>query len=161
MTGKTHLVTAGSLAFALSAALSLPKEATTIAVAMSCIGGLLPDIDHKNSTISKSMTLASFLARGLSSHRGMFHSPALYLLLGGLLRIFVPAYFSMWVVPALFGVGTHLFLDMLNPTGIPLLWPLSKTKTHILRIKTGGWGDKAMCAIMPMIAIVAVVRLGR
>ena len=41
-----------------------------------------------------------------------------------------------WIVVGLFGLSvgilSHLVMDMLNPTGVPLLLPLSKHKFRLL-----------------------------
>lgn len=153
MTGKTHLLAAGAFALAASAYMGTTIEGSVIAVSLSCIGGLLPDIDHKNSTISKNMKVTSFVARSVSTHRGLFHAPLFWATIGTILFFFLPQYFKTWIAPALFGVATHLFLDMLNPTGIPLFWPFSSRKTHIAKIRTGGKFEEVFGAVVVIAAV--------
>lgn len=45
---------------------------------------------------------------------------------------------------AFVGELSHLFLDMLNPSGIPLLWPIIRKRISLLPIQTGGQMDRAI-----------------
>ena len=112
----------------------------------SWFGSILPDIDHPTSTISKKFTLLSIPYRILQfifgkfkstkhfvGHRGITHS---------LFFLFIPIIIGLffvtneWIVVGLFGLSvgilSHLVMDMLNPTGVPLLLPLSKHKFRLL-----------------------------
>lgn len=45
---------------------------------------------------------------------------------------------------AFVGELSHLFLDMLNPSGIPLLWPITRKRISLLPIQTGGKMDRVI-----------------
>lgn len=45
-------------------------------------------------------------------------------------------YWYLWLGLAL-GMASHLLMDALTVSGIPLLWPFTKKKFHILSLKTG------------------------
>ena len=153
MRGRTHLLIAGSAALVASTAMHLSTTAAVAAVTAACVGGLLPDIDHKNSTISKEMKVTSFVARSVSSHRGLFHAPLLWCILGAILYFALPEPYCLLVAPVMLGVASHLLLDILNPTGIPLLWPITKKKMRLARVRTGGKLDKAIGFVAPILAI--------
>lgn len=117
-----------------------------VGIVLLCgLGSLLPDIDHPTSTFSKKFFLLSLPYRILQlifgsfkatkdfvGHRGITHS-ALFALL-----FVVPIFFiqNIWVVLALMsvalGIVSHLIMDMLNPTGVPLLLPFMKKKFRLL-----------------------------
>lgn len=127
-----------------------------IGIILLCgIGSLLPDIDHPTSTFSKKYFLLSIPFRILQlifgnfkatkhfvGHRGITHS-----ILFAIIFI-VPIFFidNIWIVLALLslaiGIISHLLMDMLNPTGVPLLLPFTKKKFRLLPKKiaiTTGW----------------------
>lgn len=117
-----------------------------IGIIMLCgVGSLLPDIDHPTSTFSKKFFLLSLPYRLLQlifgsfkatkdfvGHRGITHS-----LLFALIFV-VPVFFieNMWIILALIsiaiGIVSHLLMDMLNPTGVPLFLPFVKKKFRLL-----------------------------
>jgi inner membrane protein len=157
MTGKTHCICAGAAALAVTVLHDDPVTTSIAIVTAACIGGLLPDIDHKNSKISKEFKAVSLVARTMSSHRGLFHTPILWIALGALGYFMLPQYFMMWIAPALFGVASHLFLDMLNPTGVPLLWPVSSKKWHIATIKTGSKVEKILASACTAAIVIGLI----
>jgi inner membrane protein len=118
----------------------------TIIVLASWFGSILPDIDHPTSTISKKFTLLSIPYRILQfifgkfkstkhfvGHRGITHS-LLFLSIPIIIGLFFVT--NEWIVVGLFGLSvgilSHLVMDMFNPTGVPLLLPLSKHKFRLL-----------------------------
>lgn len=112
------------------------------AVGAGAVGGLIPDIDHPKSKISKTLRPVSTLVSLLCSHRGLFHTPVLYLLLYSLWVWKCPASeYMVWGNCLFAGIFSHILLDCLNPGGIPLLFPLSSKHIHFAKIKTGGKGE--------------------
>ena len=137
MTGKTHL--ACGVATGLAVATFTKAPITTGFMTTVCVsaGALLPDIDKMNSKVGRKALPISAAAQLVCGHRGFFHSPIFYLVLGAISLFLFPGY-NLYTYAFLLGIGTHLFLDMLNPTGIPLLFPITSRKFHLLSIGTGG-----------------------
>lgn len=155
----------------------------------SIIGSLLPDIDHPESKISKNAQILSKGINMVAGHRGVFHSPLLYIIVFSFLYILIGKIpvsdnanfitkimliiicsfygilkekpilllysvfgISLFFIPnsdinvyllllntliGLFtGVASHLLLDMMTVSGIPFLWPISKHKFRLLKLKT-------------------------
>lgn len=120
-------------------------ECATI-VASSWLGSLLPDMDHPTSTMSKKFSLLLIPYRVLQfifgkikctkdfvGHRGITHS---LLFLAIPIAIMLIGTLNPWIETALFGLSigifSHLFMDMLNPMGVPLLLPFTKKKFRLL-----------------------------
>lgn len=142
MMGKTHL--AGGIACGCAAAMAYPTVGTKAAVIiMGAVGGLVPDIDHKNSKLSHKLPVLSWIARLFSGHRGLFHCPMFYAAL----------YILIWLLPiqnllvaaginGLFlGICSHLLLDACTVNGIPLLFPVSQKNIHLLKIRTNSGAE--------------------
>jgi len=165
MVGKTHIV--GGLALASLLSLSLYKtefideenlivqQATLLA--SSGLGALLPDIDHKNSSVSHQAPLVSFFVRLFFTHRGFLHSPLCMLLLTAACYVVAKAVGSeigYWIGEGVvIGYASHLLLDSLNPTGIPLFYPYKK-KFSFGRVKTGGFMENMVILSLLGVAIV-------
>lgn len=138
MMGKTHLL--GGIAAGCAAAMACPDVKTKgIAITAGTIGGFIPDIDHKNSTISKKFPILSWLARLFAGHRGLFHCPIFYGLLAWAAYSFLLPETDLfragfWGVCA--GIASHLFLDACTVRGIPMFFPLSTKNIHLLPIRT-------------------------
>jgi len=146
MTYKTHIlggVLAG-LAVAQSIQINSTMDVATV-VGISTVASLLPDIDIPNSKVGNKMGVISKGINSVFGHRGLFHSPLLYLVIGFLLMNKVP---YMILLGALVGVGSHLFLDMFNSTGIPVLYPLSKSKISVAKIKTRSFGEGVFAVLL-------------
>lgn len=149
MLAKTH-ITGGAVAatlYALAAVSmdSLPEASLGIlgtTIAAGGFGGLIPDIDHPNSKISKKLKPISKIVNLIFSHRGLFHTPILYIIIWGLLTFQIANPYYGFLLNAIFiGIASHLILDALNPTGIPLFFPLENKRRHFANIKTGSWAE--------------------
>jgi membrane-bound metal-dependent hydrolase YbcI (DUF457 family) len=117
------------------------------AIVMAALGALLPDIDAAESKIKNLgaygvtpfAPIAQFVNRTFG-HRGLMHSP------GTLVPVAIlSVVLSFWVgvvpgISLLLGYGSHLAMDALTRSGIPLL-PVSQKRFHLLplhlRIVTG------------------------
>ena len=172
MNGKTHQLvglTGGVLASAFMIQYNIfPPYDCLALLAMSSVGSFLPDIDHTGSTAGKRAPILSYPIHGLSklfsllykkskwnifdklsemfSHRGICHSPLLWIVLFLPMFMFIPPLIVVsWIKPLVIagiiglaiGVGLHLIADMLNPTGIPLFMPIFNHKFSIGKIVTG------------------------
>ena len=164
MRGATH-VALGVLVSAAAGVHGVPG------LAAAALGSLLPDVDCPGSGLGKrapgsrlgrlgraavgggllllglsrgSSGLLSaglvLLALALLPHRGLTHSAA------GL-AVFAFAWkalFPSLLFPFAAGYTVHLFADALTPSGVPLLWPWSRTFGLGL-VRSGGILDGVLC----------------
>lgn len=177
MTAKTHMV--GGIALA-SAATTLtgiyePYSAASVItwgiafLAPATIGALAPDMDHGNSKAANTNILtkiASIIIRITCGHRGMLHSPFFLAILGIIGYLITEIYpFELLrevIVGFLIGYGSHLIIDLLNASGIPLLFPLLwekegikrvPKKQHLLRLPEGGIVEWLVWLVLVIIVI--------
>ena len=115
---------------------------TGVLIGGSILGSLIPDIDHRQSKIGKKMKITSFVVNKLCGHRKLTHAPLLYIVLFTILLFpvissgnFNTLYFNL-ILGILLGIASHLFLDSLTVSGIPLLYPFKKEKYHLLKYST-------------------------
>lgn len=142
MQGPTHMAggaaAAAAYVIATQTQMQMPPILAVAAMGVGMVGGLIPDIDHPNSKISKSCKPVSALVSLIFSHRGLFHTPFLYLILWGIWMWLCPnPEWLIWGNLVFLGIASHLFLDFLNPGGIPILFPIESKRRRLLRIKTG------------------------
>lgn len=124
----------------------------------TCFGSLLPDIEKKGSTISNRFKLISFISRILFGHRGFTHSLLAVLLLGVIafpITLSLP-FLKPFFVGLIIGYLSHLLLDALNPTGVPLFYPLDY-KITFANVTTGGIWEWAVFIILSF-AFVTMVK---
>lgn len=112
--------------------------ASPINVAIMLIGSILPDIDKGISLLGRYNLFAFTL-----SHRGITHS----------LVLLLPLYYLS--EPLAIGMATHIILDMLNPTGVTLFWPIPfKVKFPIIaKIRSGGVIDWVVFTLLLSVAV--------
>ena len=120
------------------------------------IGSLTPDIDLRKSKAGQKAGPASTIIQTLWGHRTLFHAPLLYL---GLYVVFIQ---SIGVAQSILfgfvaGAISHIFLDMLNAKGIPLLYPFGG-HFHIAKIKNGSLTEKNICIASAALAILLTAR---
>lgn len=148
MTGKTHLMAGveASLIYLTAVAQrdfgapELTVIQQVISVPLCLAGSLAPDIDLKTSTVGKETKVLSFLINSIFGHRTFSHSPLLLAMIYLLVNAHIPNF--MWMaIPFIVGAASHLVLDMLNRSGIPLLWPI-QTRFWALGIKTESAGER-------------------
>ncbi|MFI3211610.1 MAG: metal-dependent hydrolase, partial [Peptostreptococcaceae bacterium] len=94
MSGATHKVgglCTGVLASALLLKTPSPEGVflSSILIAGSYLGSLMPDIDHKGSTVGHKVKLISGTISKLFGHRGITHAPLFHLFIAGLMYLFV------------------------------------------------------------------------
>ena len=131
------------------------KAATTPeTIIFGAIGGLLPDIDHENSTLGKLNPLSSKM-----EHRGFCHSLVFVAIIGALCK-FVLKIPIMNIESLQIGMLSHLLLDMLNIQGIQLLWPIKKEFSLPLHgIKTGGMGEMVIRLALLYICVMSLITM--
>lgn len=144
MTSPNHI--AGGFVFTglFCSLFSVNIFASPLYIAVSIFSFLLPDIDHTKSLIGKLFyPIAKWLAVNYG-HRTITHS-LIFLLSTTLLILFLEKNFSNNYNLSLivfFGVLSHLILDMVTISGIPLFYPFYKNPCVLpanpdLRIHTG------------------------
>ena len=162
MTGKTHAFVGVTSCLVLSA---LYPDALVVAgkvvspilgVIATIPGSYAPDVDIAGSTASKKFPLlAKFL-----KHRGITHT----LLIPAVIYCILSQFnFNLMVATQIFGflLGyvMHIFADMLNKKGVPILWPLMTSHFHIMTIKTGTFEETLFMAVWGILCGVAYVFL--
>ena len=145
LTGRTHFLT-GLCVGVLYAGVSETSDSMIPIVIASAAGALLPDVDNCTSVLGRKVFPASLAIQATFHHRTLFHSPLLYGVLWALLSGLFPQY-QYLLNAALIGIGSHLVLDMLNPKGIPLLYPIPK-RFHLANFKSGGLLDHLLQPVL-------------
>jgi len=138
----------------------MPIIAVTAIVVVSSIGAcLIPDIDHRSSSISKKHPIISKVVRVFAGHRELTHAPLLYIILGSLLLgltsqvpLALHEIYTYVVIGCFIGILSHLTLDAMTKSGIHILYPFSKMRFNILRLQTG----KFICDGLAMIVMLLV-----
>lgn len=170
MTGKTHLTCGITFGLLISKYFNLDLVDSIPILLTSSIGSLVPDCDQKQSTIGKLLLIDNVIVKvnkivskmkikalkGMAGHRGFTHClifPAilafLYLNLGQL----------NWMLGLLVGYLSHLAIDMLNDKGIPVLFPLTTKKIHVLSITTGKWVESILWIGLWLVNIYLILKL--
>ena len=163
MVGKTHAI--GGVAFALTTSYLIPEfrpgivgiYGTAIFVASASFGALLPDVDT-NGRISHYpvFNLCHLFLRLFGvSHRGMTHSilfALIFFILGVITgKLFGTAGFLIGAGVTV-GIFSHILLDMLNPKGVQLFFPLPM-RVHLATIATDTLGDFVMRIALCILSI--------
>lgn len=130
------------------------------------VGALLPDLDAPNSLVGRLLPAVSHpLASRLGSKQA-WHTPA-----AGILLALLVAPLSLLLHRALvgsfalfLGYAAHLLLDLLQPQGIMLLWPLNQRRFCFpgapLRILGGSTGERRLLGGMAIVALVLLLLVG-
>lgn len=165
MTGKTHVAIGVATAVALIAKYKFNMEigglqiVPPIALGTVALGSYLPDIDIPQSHLGRQFPMISKHLK----HRGITHTllfPAILLALTlfiehGIIKGTVPTLVRplLAVIASIpFGLFLgwimHIIADMFNSKGVPLFWPLSKSKIHIASVKTRSWQEYVFAFIV-------------
>lgn len=145
---KTHTI--GGMLAGVILIQAFPSPHPLILIASATIGGLLPDLDHSGSYLGRRIKPVSKGINKLFGHRGITHAPMiisiLFLILHLLFKLEVPLFLGLWI-----GSLSHVFLDALTVSGVPLFYPLSKKKISLLPLKTGGMGEVVITVTMSLL----------
>lgn len=153
MTYKTHIT--GGVLLTLTTIPLLenlnvnPNKLGDVALLFGCaiIGSMFPDVDHPNSKFNKYNPFAILICK-LVKHRTLTHSllwMVIVSFIGFILKV------NAWAILGLnIGMLSHLLLDMLNPTGVPLFYPHEK-KYHVCCIPTSSAGEYGVLMVMFLI----------
>lgn len=107
---------------------------------IAVVGSLFPDIDLGTSKMGRAAGILSKAINFLVGHRTLFHGLILY----GTFYYYIAtqqANLQPYVLAFLLGVISHLFLDMFNSQGVPLLYPVPY-RFHLANIKVGSVFEK-------------------
>lgn len=148
MTGKIHALVGFTLginiAYKLQLALSLTTSQYLICVAVTTLGSLLPDIDTPHSILGRKVKAISYPIYKVFGHRTITHSLFVWTLL-----LFISPFlntglmYGVVCISVYGGVISHLLLDLISTTGIPLLYPLCNIHFHLIpRIRIGNKRNK-------------------
>lgn len=129
-----------------------------IAIATLIAGGaaLLPDIDTPKSFLGSKLLFVSIPAKLTLGHRGLFHSLSVVVALL-LIKICLGLdgiYYSAFVA----GYASHIFLDMLTPEGVPLVWPLKK-RLCLPLFRTGGIAEYILMYILICFVVLILIHI--
>jgi len=116
----THLAFSFFIGIILIRYLSIQNQ--VLFIFLFLLASLLPDIDEVKSKISEKVKPISWLVHFMLGHRGLMHSiwiPIILYLSLFLIRIDV-------AIAVSFGYLSHILIDGLTVSGVPLLWPLKK-----------------------------------
>ena len=163
MTGKVH-VTIGC-ATAMCLALKYPTGLNisginivpVLALVTATAGSYAPDIDMgRTHSGMKHKTASKIISKVGGGHRGITHTLLVPAVVGAFMW-FVSSYLSAYpylcsTICSLcfgweWGYLMHLVADMFNGKGIPLFWPLLKTKVHIMDLPSSGFVPWVFSAI--------------
>ena len=146
MTGRTHLVFGITTAAIFSSLILNPGSVNTtntlVFAGLSALGSVAPDLDTKESGISKMLPGLSWIIRHLCGcgsenfdvHRTYTHDVFLWIVIA-----LVTVHFHPITLGFFFGYLGHLFLDSMTVAGIPYLYFIHRNecaKVHTLR---NGW----------------------
>lgn len=140
MNYKTHLVggfIAGSYVAKSVAAGPLLGPGLILA---GGLGGLLPDIDHPKSFLGRRFKITSHFLDKTTGHRGATHIPTInalvFIMLNKVTKLFTDSNMvSIFLLSIFLGILSHIFLDIFNRMGVPLLYPLNKSYISFGKIK--------------------------
>ncbi len=124
MNGNCHFIFGASIGALSSVALHTDATTTALLVSTCLIGSIFPDIDNPNSNFGQLTKPISTIIGKIQKlegkkayqHRGILHSFLLYFI--GLIITYI---WCPYLLGFFIGALSHIFLDMFNPSGVPLL----------------------------------------
>jgi len=139
MRGHTHLLAGVALALATSKYTHI--EANTLwFTAAAAFGALLPDIDHPQSTLGRMIKPISWVLHSIFGHRTVTHSLLFLVIITSFLWTAFPDHLFI-AIGICIGVISHLILDALTASGIPLLYPLKTKIRFLFYTRTGSFTE--------------------
>lgn len=139
-----HL-SASIIAGAISSIMLYEGIESAIYYTIGCsIGSILPDIDSPKSIIGRFCRPLSILINHYLGHRGLTHAPIIPIIFMFILKYNIFP-ISELLYKLLFGLIAgyfiHLLQDLCTIRGIPILYPFSKKKMSLFKMKTGDPGN--------------------
>lgn len=130
---EAHIAGGVALGIGIAYFLDYSFAETTLFHGAVLVGSLLPDIDHPKSFLGRRLLLFSKPLNKWVGHRTLTHS---LLTLG---TLFYLSYETWGFIPLITGLFTgclsHIFLDSLTNNGVALLYPLSKKRYKLGKLK--------------------------
>lgn len=122
------------------------------------MGAMFPDIDSPTSKIRRGIrklfTGDPSTEKRVINHRREPHMPLIWAVIFAIcLFVISNPLAETFIWGMIIGVASHLFLDMLNPAGIPLFGPFKRKKINILPIKTNSWGENIIAILLVFLEI--------
>ncbi len=108
------------------------------------LGALLPDIDHRESVISKWIYPVAWILSFFFRHRGIIHS---IFFLGGLFVAVSSFWGVAYAFPLLAGFLSHIVIDSITVRGINYLYPLTTFRIMGF-IETGKTGETLLFLLL-------------
>lgn len=90
-------------------------------------------------------------------HRGLMHTLILPACMTAALFVIKEPVFAILLQGLLVGFVSHLFMDILNPKGCPILYPISKSNIKVMNIRTGSKGENVAGAVVAACIIVGIL----
>lgn len=152
MIAPTHIITAQTAYLAASVATGHSPVLAEAFTAAAC--GLLPDLDKRQGIIGRLFPMISEPLEYHIGHRTLTHSLLFLGMLGLALWYALP--FGWWLA-VMAGTASHIFADILTPTGVELFWP-SKARAVMpgnprYRFEAMGWPELGFAVVMGAAAI--------
>lgn len=149
MLAFTHTAFATLLAIVIT--LITPISNKYLFFPLVIFGALLPDIDHKGSTINRMIPVTNFLAN-FFKHRGFFHSVFPILIIYAIFSAFGFATAGIYL-----GIGyfSHLLSDAFTKLGVNFLHPFSRLHARGF-IEVGTIEEKAFLLVV-IVGIIALL----
>lgn len=129
-------------------------------------GSYAPDIDMGTTHAGKKHATASKVVSKVGGgHRGITHTllvPALLTALTVFCFNYLEAYKNLAMIVCstisgfLIGWVMHIYADLFNGKGVPLLWPLVKSKIHIADLPSSGVGPWIFVVIHVIILVLLI-----
>ena len=134
MNGNCHLIFGTAVGITTALLTEIPLADSVALVSTCIIGSVFCDIDSETShmgQLTKPVStvvckISAMFGKTKEKHRGIFHDPTVYIIGLILTHMYLPELMGFFI-----GALSHLFLDMFNPAGIPLL---GVKRIHIAKI---------------------------
>lgn len=154
MNGNCHLIFGTAIGTAVCMGIKADAMECTLLMSTCIIGSVFPDIDNPNSHIGGLTVPISSLIGKVSEifgktgsrHRGIFHDLFIYLL-----GFYLSYMYFQPILGFFIGTLSHLFLDMLNPSGIPFFFGILKIR--LAKIISGSLTSIITSSILSIIVI--------
>lgn len=135
----------------------------SISCAFGGLGAMIPDLDSKNSKISRKLPFLSapicLITKWMNPNkknllhiRGITHELYFWVLMIVFPMVYCSVY-PTFAITLFVGVLSHLLLDACNPSGIAFFAPITDKRTRFMKIKTGSGGEKVFSVFMYLLCI--------
>lgn len=130
MTGSTHAASGMLAAELVLISGQAPLEYWPLGLLFGAIAGLVPDLDHDSSTVTRTLPGPNFLA-AFFPHRTFTHGIFGIISFAVLIKIAFPTMYPILFMTIVAGYTSHPVVDMFNPQGVAWLYPLNENFFHL------------------------------